>query len=331
MMRLMCSSFVVVLGACQLPAAAFGRACTSSADCVDDSGNGTAALTCNDGQCVTADYLDRSGPDAGPDPDVVPGGETCADAIPLALNVDVQGTTGDALDKHDALCAGDNGADRAYVVTLAAVGNLRVSLTGNFDGALYASTNVSCAFDTVIPGGCVDAQSNVTEPEVLELFGVGPGQVFIVVDGANQLLLANSGTYTIRATADLTCTAGFNAIGGQCLGIVQEVTQVVARTNATATLLDDGRVLVTGGRTGASLDSTATAEVFNPATNTFTATGSMSTARARHVAERLEDGRVVVVGGASNDAMFSSTINPAGGVGGARLGAATTTASPGNS
>ena len=63
----------------------------------------------------------------------------------------------------------------------------------------------------------------------------------------------------------------------------------------TATLLDDGRVLVTGGQVGD--ESVSTAELYDPATGVFSATGSMATARSFHTATRLLDGRVLVAGG----------------------------------
>src|SRR5213596_2536902 len=63
----------------------------------------------------------------------------------------------------------------------------------------------------------------------------------------------------------------------------------------TATRLDDGTVLIAGGRRGAS--PRRAAQLFDPATDTFTALGPMSTARGRHTATLLRDGRVVVIGG----------------------------------
>lgn len=74
----------------------------------------------------------------------------------------------------------------------------------------------------------------------------------------------------------------------------------VERANSTATLLLDGRVLITGGSDCASPGEEgvwATAEVFDPATGTFSATGSMHTGRAFHTATLLADGRVLIAGG----------------------------------
>jgi hypothetical protein len=63
-------------------------------------------------------------------------------------------------------------------------------------------------------------------------------------------------------------------------------------------LLADGRVLLTGGTPPNDLNTTlASAEVFDPKTNTFSATGAMETARWLHAAVSLSDGRVLVVGG----------------------------------
>lgn len=73
------------------------------------------------------------------------------------------------------------------------------------------------------------------------------------------------------------------------------------RTQARATVLLDGRVLVTGGGSEGSpgYRSTKAVEIFDPATGTWTPTGSMSTARALHTATLLSDGEVLVTGGAS--------------------------------
>jgi N-acetylneuraminic acid mutarotase len=77
--------------------------------------------------------------------------------------------------------------------------------------------------------------------------------------------------------------------------------RTVASFFPSVTVLTDGRVLVAGG-CGSFLDDNcptvlATAELFNPATGTWSATGSMSVARVDHTATRLLDGRVLVASG----------------------------------
>jgi hypothetical protein len=69
------------------------------------------------------------------------------------------------------------------------------------------------------------------------------------------------------------------------------------RIDQTATVLQDGRVLVVGGSQEAEADQLATAEIFDPKTNVWSAAASMTYPRARHTATQLADGRVLVAGG----------------------------------
>ena len=73
-------------------------------------------------------------------------------------------------------------------------------------------------------------------------------------------------------------------------------TMSTPRLVPTATLLLDGRVLVTGGM-AVGAPALASAEVWDPATRAFTPTGSMHVSRVGHAAALLHDGRVLVVGG----------------------------------
>lgn len=66
-----------------------------------------------------------------------------------------------------------------------------------------------------------------------------------------------------------------------------------ARVSHTATLLADGRVLVTGGH------SSATAEFYDPRSGTWSVTSPMARVRFDHSATPMGDGRVLVVGGCS--------------------------------
>jgi N-acetylneuraminic acid mutarotase len=72
------------------------------------------------------------------------------------------------------------------------------------------------------------------------------------------------------------------------------------RQEHSATLLRDGTVLVAGGaRPGGTVTGgvEASAELYDPATGSWTATGSMLEERAIHTATLLLDGTVLVAGG----------------------------------
>ena len=70
-----------------------------------------------------------------------------------------------------------------------------------------------------------------------------------------------------------------------------------ARVSQTATLLNDGTVLVAGGWVNATVTDTASAEIYNPTTNSWTVVGSMANSRYNHTATLLPNGEVLVTGG----------------------------------
>ncbi len=66
------------------------------------------------------------------------------------------------------------------------------------------------------------------------------------------------------------------------------------RTGHSATLLDNGKVLVAGGWNGWPMNS---AKLFDTTNGTFSNAAPMSTPRFEHAAAKLPDGRVLIVGG----------------------------------
>jgi uncharacterized protein YjbI with pentapeptide repeats len=87
-----------------------------------------------------------------------------------------------------------------------------------------------------------------------------------------------------------------------------------ARGNHSSALLYTGQILVAGGLTGpgTGLVLTATAELYNPATGTFTPTVNMSIARGHYAGIVLGDGTDFISGGATLPAGINADIyNPA--------------------
>jgi hypothetical protein len=75
------------------------------------------------------------------------------------------------------------------------------------------------------------------------------------------------------------------------------------REDSTATLLPDGRVLVSGnigGSDPANPFTDKTAEIYDPATGKFTLTAPLNIARSMAIATVLSDGRILVIAGSAD-------------------------------
>ena len=170
--------------------------------------------------------------------------------------------------------------------TAGAVGN-QVTISGaNFgtsqNGSTVTFTNNVTA--TVNQWGPISI--TVTVPN-----GATTGPVFVTVNG----VASNSVNFTVRPFT--TATGRLNT----------------ARYLHTATLLNNGTVLVAGGYGDSVLSS---AEIYTPSAGTFAFTGSLHGARYYHTATLLNNGMVLIVGGysASATAMSSAELyNPSTG------------------
>jgi hypothetical protein len=87
-----------------------------------------------------------------------------------------------------------------------------------------------------------------------------------------------------------------NPAHAQGVAFVPTGSMASSRVVHTATLLNNGEVLVTGGEDNTN-NILSSAELYDPTTGTFTATGSMTTAREGHTATLLNNGMVLIAGG----------------------------------
>ena len=161
---------------------------------------------------------------------------------------------------------------------------------------------------TLLPSGKVLIAGGGIGPDIIDGFGVvDQAEQFdpatesfspagIVSRDAHTATLLNNGsvllaggetgwsntTPIVSNTAELYLAANGSSVATGNMSVGREA--------HVATLLSDGRVLITGG-------DTPSAELFDPATGSFTPTGLMTCARSGHTATLLPNGKVLVVGG----------------------------------
>ena len=98
----------------------------------------------------------------------------------------------------------------------------------------------------------------------------------------------------VSAVCALMLVATLIAAPLHAAGFSPGASLTTARYLHTATLLPSGKVLVAGGSNAAYL---ASAELYDPATNTWSSGGTLGTARNQHTATLLPSGKVLVAGG----------------------------------
>jgi WD40 repeat protein len=115
------------------------------------------------------------------------------------------------------------------------------------------------------------------------------GKVLVVGGGNNDV---SNGTAELYDPATGTFSASQSSIA--------------PRSFATATVLPNGSVLICGGVDGANSANTLNdAQLYDPASDTFTLTGAMATPRFDHSAVLLKNGTVLVAGGYNGSGVTS--------------------------
>ncbi len=91
---------------------------------------------------------------------------------------------------------------------------------------------------------------------------------------------------------------------------VMKTSMTTVRSGHTATLLSNGKVLVSGGSGSGYLAST---ELYDPAADMWTVANSMNTTHGWHTATLLTNGKVLVAGGAGSNTSATELYDPIAG------------------
>jgi WD40 repeat protein len=188
--------------------------------------------------------------------------------------------------------------------------------TGSMTTARYQPTATLLPNGKVLIAGGLDPTGNTTLASA-ELYDPATG-IFTATGSmttARYLYTATllpNGKVLITGGFNLTATLASAELYDPATGIFTATgTMTSVRNLHAATLLGNGKVLVLGGAgQGTSKGFFASAEIYDPATGIFTATGSMTTPRySRYFpATLLPNGKVLVAGGISYDATGSTIL-----------------------
>jgi hypothetical protein len=179
---------------------------------------------------------------------------------------------------------------------LSPIGVNRAEAAGTF--TLGVSPGVPLVGAITLPPATVPSGSSYT----FVVFMASGYQIATLTDNGTPIPAAVGATgvyyYTVsNITANHFVTASYETGSGQPLpGETVDTGVTFYRTGQTATLLASGKILTAGG------GGSAAAHLYDPASNTWSAAGSMGTGRGGHTATLLPNGKVLVAGGGSASA-----------------------------
>ncbi|HET7064061.1 MAG TPA: kelch repeat-containing protein [Rudaea sp.] len=180
-------------------------------------------------------------------------------------------------------------------------GNLTTARV-NHTATLLANGNV------LVAGGAVNTTAELYDPATR---GWTPTGSLGTARSQHTATLLDNGKVLVAGGAGSTCTYTCNVASAELYDPASGTwsatgSMAASRFGHTATLLQNGKVLVAGGY---GTDYLASAELYDPATGSWSPTANMSQRRTGHQAVRLQDGKVLVLGGSDDidDGFFFSS------------------------
>lgn len=198
------------------------------------------------------------------------------------------------------------------------MGDGKVLITGGYQFVVVGEPAAPCVINYVT------CASEVYDPTTGS-FSLTGNMLIERVDHTSTLISSSTGWHVLitggrtnsgtTRTAELYSPPGAGSPGGS--GGAWMITGIlnVPRFLHTATLLQDGRVLIAGGEDALVCllnpcplleGGLRSSEVYNPSIGNFSITGDMAEARTGHTATLLTNGKVLITGGGNNFYTFDS-------------------------
>lgn len=189
--------------------------------------------------------------------------------------------------------------ERSAELIDASIGQATAAVPMNVPRAAHAAARLTDGRVLVVggwTGSATTATAEVFDPKAHRFSSVGEmrsprmdATVTSLASGSALVVGGASATGRPLATAELFERNRFSAV----------VPMSEPRAHHAAVRLIDGRVLVVGGQVARGR-ATTSVEIFDPATRTFSPTGSLHLPRCKHAAILLRDGQVMVIAGSTD-------------------------------
>jgi Galactose oxidase, central domain len=215
-----------------------------------------------------------------------------------------------------------NAAPNVSATAIVSVGPAAFTLTGDLANARFAHTAIrQIDGRVIIIGGESGARGTYTWVSQIEQFYPAAGSFqsagtftrscfsgSLLLNG--DILLAGGSADTPLTTRPVPTASAVLLKNGT--GALQPTGSMnTARCGHTASVLQDGRVLIVGGQTvsESQILTLATAELYDPSSGTFSPAGNMTVGRQSHTAIPLLNGKVLIMGGAESAEVYDPATN----------------------